>query len=232
MNREGSSLPLLKRQRSHVLLVLSRPRVGRTAEFLEWFQGAYRFAVLACDSVLGGQQYEQHEIDITEGRYSRLPFKYLGLYEISVDGVQAASALIEQVAALHRAQDAAEAPATWLYYPACEKVGAPPPVHPSMLTIAFANPVPGKEAEFREWYATRHIRHALHIPALVSGQYFERAAFQRPGALEARFQAIAIYEQAGTPEDILASFESIPLSTFDFPMLDATRFAESVYRPV
>jgi hypothetical protein len=103
-----------------------------------------------------------------------------------------------------------------------------------MLTIAFANGVPGQETEFREWYATRHIRHALKIPALVSGQCFERTKFQRPGTVEASFSMIAIYEQEGTPEAILDGFALLPDGALHFPMLDRSpfRFAEVVYRPV
>ncbi len=98
--------------------------------------------------------------------------------------------------------------------------------------MAFANATPGHEFEFREWYATRHIRHALNIPALVSGQCFQRTEFQQPGALEAGFSLIAKYEQEGTAEAMLASMNSLPDSLFEFPMLDLTRFAESVYRPI
>ena len=229
-----SPLALLKGQRSHVLFVLSNARAGREVPFLDWYQGAYRKAVLRVTGALNLQQYEQHELDITLGENERLPFRYLALCEVCVDGAQAAEGLIERVATLHRQQVAAEAPATWLYYPVSEKVGRSPAEPPSMLTLAFANPVPGQEAEFREWYATRHIRHALNIPALVSGQCFARTLFQRPGALEARFDTIAVYEQEGTAESIVESFKSLPQSTFHFPMLDLdrVRFAESVYRPV
>lgn len=102
----------------------------------------------------------------------------------------------------------------------------------SHILFILSQPRTGRTTAFLEWYATRHIRHALNILALVSGQCFERTLFQMPGALEAKFQTIAIYEQAGTPEDILESFASIPSSTFDFPALDTTRFSDWVYRPI
>ena len=226
------SLTLLKSQRSHVLFVLSNPKPGQEPTFLSWYRGAYRSAVLAAPGVLSAQHYEQHEIDITNGRCPRLPYRYLGLYELSIDGARAATVVIEKLDELHAAQSPAEPPATWLYYPANEKAGQSPNSIPSLLTIAFANGIPGRESEFREWYATRHVRHALNIPALVSGQCFERTQFQRPGSLEAQFSTIAVYEQIGTPEEMLESFASIPVSVFDFPALDVTRFAEAIYRPV
>jgi hypothetical protein len=43
---------------------------------------------------------------------------------------------------------------------------------------------------------------------------------------------IAVYEQEGTPEEMLRSFESLPPGTLDFPAMDLTRFAEWVYRPL
>jgi hypothetical protein len=98
--------------------------------------------------------------------------------------------------------------------------------------MAFTNAVDGQENEFREWYVTRHIRDALHVPVLVSGQCFERTQFQRPGALEASFSIIAVYEQEGTPEAIIESIAALPPGTLDFPALHPKHFAEWVYRPL
>jgi hypothetical protein len=226
------SLALLRKQRSHVLFVLCGPRPSHESAFLQWFQGPCRDALREMAGVLNAEHYVQHEIDITKGNFQRPPFPYLGLYELSLDGAEQAQGTIEQVEALYRAQSAAQLPATWLYYPANEKVGRLPSAKPSMLTVAFANGLPGQEAVFREWYATRHVRHALNIKAFVSGQCFERTQFQRAGALEAMFATIAIYEQEGTPESILESFASLPPGTFSFPSLDRLRFAESVFRPL
>lgn len=227
-----SALLLSHQQRSHTLLVLSHPKDGQQSAFLSWYQGPFRTDCLRLPGILSAQHYEPHEVDITRGRYPPLPFRYLALCQISVDGAQAAEAIIEGIERLHRQAGTAEAPATWLYYPASEKVGRVPSGSPSMLTLAFANPAAGQEAEFREWYATRHIRHALNITALVSGQCFLRTQFQRPGALEALFHTIAVYEQEGPPESIIASFASLPEGTFHFPSLDTVRFAEWVYRPL
>jgi len=233
-DKEASCVALLQKQRSHVLFVLSNPRTGQESAFLTWYRDDCKKAALNITSVLSARHYVQHDVDITRGRWPRLPFRYLALYEISVDGAEAASTMIERVTLLHADRVDAEAPATWLYYPVSEKVGHAPSAQPSLLTIAFANSLPGYENEFREWYATRHIRHALQIPALVSGQCFERTQFQRPGVCDASYAMIALYEQQGTPEAIIESFASLPEGTLHFPTLDlaASRFAESVYRPV
>jgi hypothetical protein len=228
----ASPLEFTKQQRSHVLFVLSDAKPGYESAYLNWHQAVYREKAFRMACILGVQHYERHEVDITQGQYPPLPFRYLSLCELSVDGAEVTEAIIDHIFAAHRQEASAQSPATWLYYPASEKVGRAPAKLPSLLTIAFANATPGHEAEFREWYATRHIRHALNIPALVSGQCFERTQFQKPGALPARFSTIAVYEQEGTPESIIRSLASLPESTVHFPMLDLSRFAESVYRPV
>jgi hypothetical protein len=230
--RAAASLALLKRQRSHVLFVLGNASSGHEPEFRDWFMGAYPAALSAAPHVLGLRLYEQHEVDVTAGQFPRLPFRYLSICELSLDGAQQADPLIRFITELHASEVSARAPATWLYYPACEKVGRAATTSPCLLTIAFANGVPGHEDEFKEWYATRHIRHALNIPALVSGQCFERTRFQMPGATEVAYSTLAVYEQEDTPESLLESLRTIPESTFDFPTLDLTRFAESVFQPL
>jgi hypothetical protein len=222
----------LRGQRSHVLLVLSSPRQGEEERFGSWYLGPFREAVLQLPAVLRGQQYEPHEFDVSSGRYPGLPCRYLGLYQLSLDGAQGAAEVITRIAELHRAEKSANAAVTWLYYPASEQVGRSSRFDPTLLTIAFANPLTGRESEFREWYATRHIRHALDIPQLVSGQCFELSQFQSPGAAEPCYSMIAIYEQEGSPEDMLASIAALPPGRLHFPAMDLSRFAEWVYRPV
>lgn len=227
-----SSPEVLKAQRSHVLFVLSDAHAGQEAAFERWWQGAYREAVLGISGILSAQHYKQHEVDITQGRLPRAPHQYLGLYELSIDGAEAAAEAIEAITPLYEAEAAAQRPSMWLYYPVSEKVGSAPAQLPAMLTVAFANGLPGQEAGFREWYITRHIRHALNISALVSGQCFERTQFQSPGAAQADFSMIAVYEQVGSAEEFLESYAALPPGTLHFPMMDRVRFAESLFRPL
>jgi hypothetical protein len=228
-----SSLALLKRQRSHVIFVLSAAKEGNEEIFLRWFQGHSDHAMAVMSRVLSRQHFKRHEVDITMNLYGNLPFPYLGIYEISVDGAEGAQDLIESISSLY-VQNGGEHPATWLYYPASEKVGRAPRSLPTMIAVAFANGLPGREAEFREWYATRHIRHAMNIPAFVSGQCFKRTLFQMPGSMEANYDTIALYEVEGTPESIIEANASLPKGTLDFPSLDISRprFFEWVYVPL
>lgn len=224
-------VPAVKDQRSHVLVVLSNPRADDGSAFLEWYQGTYRAAVLHHPAVLAARHYEQHDVDINCGRSPRIPFRYMAMYDLSVDGAQEADGVISDITALHRLSRVADDPATWLYFPISEKVGASPPT-PAMLVVAFANGVAGTEPEFREWYSTRHIRHALYLPELLSGQLFERTLMQCPGAMEARFQVIAVYEQVGTPEALVKSMDALPDELLAFPALDLRRFWEAAFQPL
>lgn len=232
MKSEQSPAAILNRQRSHSLFVLSNPKPGQEPRFLQWYQAGYRQAASSIPGVLSVNLYVQDEIDITHGQWPPPPFRYLGIVELAVDGAEAAEPAIQKITSLHEEQAAAEAPATWLYYPVSEKVGRAPTAMLSLLTIAFANGLSGQESEFREWYATRHIRHALIIPELVSGQCFERTHFQRPGALEAKYMTIAVYEQEGSARALMKSLAVVPAGALPFPMLDTSRFGESVYRPL
>jgi hypothetical protein len=225
------ALELLLEQRSHVLLVLSNSHPESDREFRNWYLGYYQRTVLKLDGVLRGQQYETHEVDISAGKYPGLPYRYLGIYDLSVDGASNAPGILDYIRDLHQHEPSAQASVTWLYYPASERVGRPPVSRPPLITVAFANAIPGREDEFREWYATRHIRHALQIPALVNGQCFARTQFQNAGAMGADFSMIAVYEQEGSPQAMRASFATLPPGALDFPAMDLTRFAEWVYRP-
>jgi hypothetical protein len=221
---------LIKRQRSHLLAVFSNPVPGQESAFLRWYQGMYLTTVSRTAGVLVAQHFEQHEVDITQGQFPRLPYTHFGLYQLALDGAEEARALIDVIADSHAAEIAAKDNANWLFYPVSERVGLSLSMPAPMLTVAFSNGIPGREAEFREWYATRHIRHALKIPALVSGQCFSLTQYQHPGAMQPVFDIMAVYDQVGPPEDIIRSFSSLPKDALSFPSIDGSCFAESVFR--
>lgn len=227
----SSAYALLAQQRSHVLFVLGNSQRSRDREFRKWYLGDFQRSVLKLAEVLRGEQYETHEVDVSGGKYPGLPYQFLGIYDVSVDGASSASGILDHIKSLHAREPSAQPPAVWLYYPVSEAVGRPAVPQPSLLTVAFVNCIPGREDEFREWYATRHIRHALQIPELVSGQCFGRTEFQSPGAMNADFSMIAVYEQEGSPQEMRRSFETIPTGALDFPAMDLKNFAEWVYQP-
>src|SRR5712675_895167 len=139
------SLELLQHQRSHVLFALSNSTSGREKDFRDWYVGAYRDVMLGVDGVLAVQSYERHEVDIDQGQHPPLPFQYLAFHDISVDGAEAAEAIIESVTAFHGEEPTPQVPATWLCYAVSEKVGRAARRRPSMLAVAFANLAVGQE---------------------------------------------------------------------------------------
>lgn len=232
---DDSGLPpfeLMKTQRSHILFVLSNSEPNQSEAFMEWYKGNYLYDIAKLDGVLSVQHFQRHELDITMGHYPPPDYQYLGIYELSLDGAEMATDTITYIIKSYEAESCASEPATWLYYPVSEKVGRPKENTNSMIVLAFANAVPGAKAEFVEWYCTRHIRHALNASVLVSGQCFGLTEFQISGSREPSCSTIAIYEQEGTPEELLDCFKSLDPELFDFPTLDTTCFGEAVFYPV
>ena len=232
----NDSEALADKQRSHTLLVFCNAATNKTDQFSSWFKTDCQQAIATFSEVLSVRHYKEYPFTIIE-RYKPIGFEYLSIIQLNLDGAEDVSELIDQINTLCQNEPSAGNHATWLYYPVSEKVGCnrdvPYPSSP-IITIAFANPVTGREAEFQEWYGTQHIRHALVIPALISGQLFELTGFQPGGAREPSFQAIAIYEQDDTPENMVASYPSIdPVKAAKVkfsPSGDLTRFTEWAYQ--
>lgn len=222
---------LLQLQRTHMLLVLSHPSEEREVDHVAWFTGPFRESVSAMPGVVAARCYRQHEVDITKGRYAPVEYGFLAIVDLSLDGGDQAEPILCEIADLHRQSGVANPPATWLYFPSSEKAGRQDS-GAGMITVAYANPVPGTEAQFREFYVTRHLRHALKISALVGGQCFERAQHQRAGSMQPYFQMVAIYDQIAEPDAFLESYALLPPGSLDFPMLDKTRgrFSECSYQ--
>jgi hypothetical protein len=224
-------VPAVRGQRSHLLLVLSNPAPGQEPEFAGWFTGAYRDALGRIPAVLGSGLFEHDELDVTNGSHPRQPFGFLTVCELGIDGAEDAADTIAAIAALHRESGLAADPATWLYFPISEKAGASTP-DAAGLVIAFANAVPGHDDEFREWYSTRHIRHALYLPTLASGQCFERTLFQEPGAVALDHRLIAVYELTGSAQEFLGEIDGIDHALLAFPTMDPVHFSESAFRRI
>lgn len=75
---------------------------------------------------------------------------------------------------------------------------------PRHLLVAFTNASAGKQAEYDDWYANRHIPDALKIPGFVSARRFRLSEHQLPG-MTSKSEYLVIYEiEAATPEQALA----------------------------
>ena len=231
----------MKKQRSHNLYVFSNPasQSEQNDAYLDWFMGSFFDKLEMHNIVLSAQHYERQDFDITTGFSRPCNYRYLGIYELSLDGAQEAQGLIECIEDMHQTEQSAGESTCWLYYPISEKVGRTPKTPQQFLGIAFANGLPGHEDQFREWYSTQHIRHALNVPGIVSAQLFERAEFQTPGVTKPNHRIHAIYEQEGTVETLSEGLpltvEMIPPSanpnvTFDIE--SESGFSEWFYYPI
>jgi len=59
--------------------------------------------------------------------------------------------------------------------------------------IVLTNPVPGKEAEFEEWYDTVHVADMRRVPGVRSGRRF-RLVPEADQAVPCPWRSLAIYE--------------------------------------
>ncbi len=59
--------------------------------------------------------------------------------------------------------------------------------------VVLTNPVPGKEAEYNEWYNKQHLPDVLNIPGMVCAQRF-RLAEDQPGVEQKTHKYLALYE--------------------------------------
>ena len=227
---------LAKQKRSHTLLVFCKAVDGQEESFANWFKTDCLQSVVAFDKVLSARHYQEYPYNLS-GEYKPIGFDHLGLYQLSLDGAKDVDDLIDQINELYQGESSAGDIATWLYFPVTEKIGCDsmtvPPSTP-IITIAFANAVKGREAEFREWYSTGHLRHALLLPAFTSSQRFELTEFQISGTMVPGYETIAIYEQNDLPENLNKGFEVIDPKKLPevwwSPSGDLERFTEWAYQ--
>ncbi len=72
------------------------------------------------------------------------------------------------------------------------------------LYIVRSNPVPGREAEYDDWYTRRHLPEILAVPGFASAQRFVLSPVARdPRMPPSRYSHLAIYEISGDPEQAL-----------------------------
>ncbi len=87
--------------------------------------------------------------------------------------------------------------------------------------VVLTNPVPGKEAEFNEWYTKQHIPDVLNVPGIVAGQRFRLADAQMGGDANKPYKYCALYEiESDNPAAVLKDLQS-RVGTADMVMTDA-----------
>lgn len=218
-----------KTHRSHLLIVLSNAAQEKKTEFRKWLKDNGLKGLFFGNQVLCVRSYAMHPVKVNP-HSPPLGFDFLTLFELCIDGTKEAGELISKIRSGFEDLSLAGKIATGLYYPVGEKTGCPGKGDARHITIAFSNPSPGCDHEFREWYTTQHIRHALVIPALLNGQVFEATRFQEGNAMAHDYQTIAIYDMGTTPEALMESIPNIDVSQMAWSKLgDFHRFTECFY---
>jgi hypothetical protein len=115
------------------------------------------------------------------------------------------------------------------------------------IFLALTNPVPGKEAEFNDWYDKHHVPDVINVPGFVSGQRFKLADAQFGGEASKQYRYLALYEietddiattikelraRGGTP-DIVPSdaIDMKVVATYMFTPIREKVMARDVRRP-
>jgi hypothetical protein len=101
------------------------------------------------------------------------------------------------------------------------------------LFIVQTNAVPGREAEFDDWYTNQHLSDVLAVPGFVAAQRYVMSTVQRDSAAAAYpYRHLAVYELGGDPRAALDSLKAaVADGLYLSPAMDADR-KMVVYDPV
>ena len=77
---------------------------------------------------------------------------------------------------------------------------------PRYTFVVLTNPVPGKEAEYNEWYNMQHIPDVLNVPGFVGAQRF-RLSDTQMGDDKKTHKYLALYEIE--TNDLAATFKEM-----------------------
>ncbi len=92
------------------------------------------------------------------------------------------------------------------------------------VLMVLSNPVPGREAEYNDWYDNVHLGEVLALPGFVAAQRFARAGEPVAGELEHRY--LAIYEIEG--DDPKPALEALRKGARSMNMSDALEAGRAV----
>lgn len=75
------------------------------------------------------------------------------------------------------------------------------------ILIALTNAVPGREAEFNQWYNGQHLTDVLAIDGIASARRYELAATQVARARRSQYRYLAIYLIDDSSDATIRRFE-------------------------
>lgn len=75
------------------------------------------------------------------------------------------------------------------------------------ICCVYTQPLPGREAEYNEWYDRRHLQDVLRVPGALSAQRFDPVDDEPDGdRTSARY--LALYEIEGDPQGFLTELRA------------------------
>jgi len=92
---------------THRLIVFTEPRPGREAEYNEWYDRVHPKEVLEVEGFVAAQRFEIAPVQI--GDVGGAPSRYLAIYEIEADDLEAALEKLNEGSATMQMSDALDA---------------------------------------------------------------------------------------------------------------------------
>lgn len=75
---------------THRLIVFTEPTDGKEAEYNEWYDQVHLKEVLEMEGFVGAQRFALADTQIAENAAEQVPSRYLAIYEIEAESLEAA----------------------------------------------------------------------------------------------------------------------------------------------
>ena len=101
------------------------------------------------------------------------------------------------------------------------------------IIAVLCNPVPGKEAEFSDWYANKRLDEVLAVKGYGAGQLFHLSETQAEPRAQSPYRYLVLYEIAA--QDLDEFTESVNATAHERPMsalLDRSTLEVWTYTPI
>jgi hypothetical protein len=188
----------------YTLVVLTNPVEGREDEYNDWYSNEHLQDVVAVPGYSSAQRFATRIPMIGESKH-----RYLALYDMDVDspqGVVAAGEALQKTEM--RISEALDLNVALSVYETIlpRRTNSRGESTGTFRIVVFSNPVPGREAEYTDWYENTHIPDMLGLPGVTAAQRLKLHQTQT----EMPAPYLAVYElAANSPEEAGALLKRI-----------------------
>lgn len=103
---------------------------------------------------------------------------------------------------------------------------------PRSLYVVQSNPVPGREAEFDQWYQ-RHVAEVLTVPGFVAAGRWRPSTVRRfPTTADYPYSHVVTYEVLGDPQAAFAALDEAHRAGMAAPRAVAPGFLAHLFEPL